>query len=69
MTGASGRRARFPAAIPKVAVRVRRSSQCDLEADAVWAAHGWDVLDQAAVDNDVILGRLLGINRARLAGE
>ena len=34
---------------------------------AVWAAYGWDDADPATVAEDVILGRLLGLNGARAA--
>jgi len=35
---------------------------------AVWAAYGWDDPDPAAVDEDVILARLLALNQERAGG-
>ena len=32
---------------------------------AVWAAYGWDDPDPAEVEDDVVLGRLLTLNRER----
>jgi len=34
----------------------------------VWAAYGWDDPDPAAVDEDVILARLLALNQERAGG-
>jgi hypothetical protein len=36
---------------------------------AVWSAYGWDDPDPSAVEEDVILGRLLALNLERAAGQ